>query len=79
MRPAATAIALAAAAATAYALSCWVWPFARCNICDGRGSHSPEGNARISRPCWWCKGRGKRLRWGRRITNAVRRRRALGQ
>jgi hypothetical protein len=79
VRLAATGIATALVAVVVYALSCWVWPFARCSVCDGRGAHSPKNNRRVSRPCWWCKGAGRRLRIGRRVANAVRSRRALGR
>lgn len=66
---AATAVVTTAAG---YALSCLLWPFARCRICDGHGHHSPKRNRRISRPCWWCKGGGRRLRLGRRLWNHYR-------
>lgn len=52
-----------------YVLSCWWWPFARCWCCDGKAHHSPKDNSRISRPCRWCRGTGKRLRLGRRVWN----------
>lgn len=72
MGPALTATGVALVALLAYAVSCAVWPFARCWVCDGRGHHSPRGNARISRPCRWCKAAGRRLRIGRRVWNRVR-------
>jgi hypothetical protein len=59
VRLAATGIATALVAVVVYALSCWVWPFARCSVCGGRGAHSPKNNRRVSRPCWWCKGLGR--------------------
>ena len=62
-------------AALVYAGSCWVWPFADCWLCSGRGSHRPKNNRKLSRPCRWCKASGKRLRIGRRLANAIRERR----
>lgn len=55
--------------AAAYAASCAWWPFRDCMLCSGRGHHRPQTRRRLSRPCWWCKATGKRLRWGRRIYN----------
>ncbi|XTZ17023.1 hypothetical protein ACQSSU_06500 [Micromonospora echinospora] len=73
MAPVLTATGILLAAALAYAVSCAVWPFARCWVCDGKAHHTPKGNTRISRPCRWCKATGKRLRIGRRVWNRARR------
>ncbi|SCL20466.1 hypothetical protein [Micromonospora inyonensis] len=67
-----TAIAIGTLAALGYAVSCAVWPFARCWVCDGKAHHTPKGNTRISRPCRWCKATGRRLRLGRRVWNRIR-------
>lgn len=65
---------------SAYPLSCWWFPFADCRICKGTGLHRSDSNRRHSRICWWCGGARKRLRWGRRLYNAInRRRREAGQ
>lgn len=72
MAPAAAAIGSLLAAALVYAVSCAVWPFARCWVCHGQAHHSPRGNHRISRPCRWCKASGRRLRIGRRVWNRLR-------
>lgn len=51
-----------------YALACYVWPFARCKRCTGTGTRpSPSGKA--FRVCRKCKGRGRRIRTGRRVFN----------
>jgi hypothetical protein len=53
-----------------YAVSCWVWPFARCWICEGTGKRA-RADGRVWRPCRWCRGTGRRLRIGRRLHNAA--------
>jgi hypothetical protein len=63
----------------AYPASCWWFPFARCRLCDGTGRRHSESQRRNFRPCWWCKGTGRRLRWGRRLFNALQRRRREAQ
>lgn len=73
MRGTLAATGLALVVMLGYATSCLVWPFARCVICDGRGHHSPSSTRRISRPCRWCRGTGRRLRFGRRLWNRARR------
>lgn len=59
----------------AYPVSCWWFPFADCRVCKGTGLHRSDSNRRHSRICWWCRGARKRLRWGRRLFNALNRRR----
>lgn len=73
MRPALVLAAIALVVALVYAVSCAWWPFRDCMVCDGRGAHRPSGNRRISRPCRWCRGAGKRLRLGRRAWNRLQR------
>lgn len=51
-----------------YAGSCWLWPYAHCRICAGTGRHE-RSDGKVHRPCWWCRGSGRRLRIGRRIYN----------
>lgn len=66
-----------AAVALVYAVSCAWWPFAKCWCCDGAGKHSRK-DGKVHRLCRWCKGSGRRLRVGRRMWNAVRRRQREG-
>lgn len=73
MRGTLTAIAILAALALGYAVSCAVRPYRDCRLCDGKGHHRAKSNRKLSRPCWWCKGAGKRLRYGRRLWNRARR------
>lgn len=60
-----------------YVIACWLFPFAACVWCHGSGRwHQPlqskkRKRRRNWRPCWWCKGTGKRLRKGRRIYNLL--------
>lgn len=65
-----------------YALSCWWWPFGACFCCKGKGTHYRKDN-KVHRTCrkrlcsWHspfasCGGKGRRLRWGRRVSNFVR-------
>jgi hypothetical protein len=77
----ATCAAVALVVLLAYSASCWWLPFANCGLCSGTGKRYPEnqGRRRNFRPCWWCKGTGRRLRWGRRLFNAVQRRRREAQ
>ena len=69
--PAATATAVTVLLLLAgYAAAVAFWPFVACRRCDGSGKlRSPFGRA--FRPCPRCKGTGRRLRFGRRIHNAV--------
>lgn len=62
----------------AYAVSCWLFPFARCRACDGTG-RKYNGDRSGFRDCWWCKGATRRLRIGRRLFNAAKRRRDAGR
>jgi hypothetical protein len=55
--------AVLAVLALAYPALCWLRPFDRCRWCKGVG-------------CRWCRRTGRRLRWGRRLYNAVERARA---
>lgn len=66
-----TLAAAAAAAALGYWAACIWWPFVECPHprCDRGKRTSPSGRA--WRPCWWCKGRGSRIRWGRRLYEAM--------
>lgn len=66
-----TLILLGLAALVAYlAVCCW-WPFVSCPIphCKGGKVRSPSGKA--FRRCWWCRGKGERVRWGRRLYEAM--------
>lgn len=76
---AATATGLLLLVALVYAGSCWAFPFATCRVCDGDGKRRSGANRRHFRPCWWCKGSGRRLRIGRRVHNAIQRRRKEAQ
>ena len=52
-----------------YFVVCAIWPFRACRHCGGMGRlRGGFGGIRI---CRRCKGAGLRLRWGRRIWNAV--------
>lgn len=64
-------LALAAAVwAVSYVFACWMWPFANCRKCEGKGRRrSPTGRA--FRRCPKCKGTGRRLRTGRWIFNKL--------
>lgn len=68
---AATATALLVAAA--YLVFCYVSPFARCSRCGGLGRRTGR-ILRASRPCRRCRGRGRRIRVGRRLVNVALRR-----
>lgn len=49
-----------------------VWfPFASCPraVCEGGRVRSP--NRKHWRRCWWCKGKGSRVRLGRRLFEAM--------
>lgn len=62
--------ALALVAALVYAAACWRWPFTSCGRCNGAAKlRSPSG--RNWRPCPRCKGRGSKLRAGRRAWGAM--------
>ncbi|GLW30159.1 hypothetical protein [Actinoplanes regularis] len=62
-------LATVALGAVVYAFQCSRTPFARCLQCKGTGHH-PKRRFRVCRPC---RGRGVRMRWGRRVMNAYRR------
>ena len=54
-----------------YLGSCVRWPFTACRTCRGHGlTHGFLGGVRM---CGSCDGTGLRLRFGRRLINAVRR------
>lgn len=72
------AAGVVAVAAAGYALSCWVWPFARCWACEGTARRS-RADGKVWRPCRWCRGTGRRLRVGRRLYNAATRLRRRDQ
>lgn len=51
-----------------YAALCMAQPFAPCRKCNGAGhTHTPRGR---QKPCKRCRGKGRRLRRGRRALNA---------
>ncbi|GAA4051155.1 hypothetical protein [Nonomuraea soli] len=56
--------------ALGYAAACATSPFARCNRCGGRGK-TLTARGHLKRFCRRCKGTGLRLRWGRRLFNAL--------
>lgn len=61
-------IAAALLWAAGYAVACWLWPFTRCSWCEGTGKRtSPSG--KNWGPCRHCKGKGARIRTGRKIFN----------
>lgn len=53
-----------------YALSCWVFPFAKCVWCKGLGRHERD-DRKVWRTCWRCKGVGRRIRVGRWLFNRL--------
>lgn len=62
---------LALVGAAGYALSCIVWPYTTCGLCNGtRKLRSPSGKA--WRPCNRCRGEGRVVRFGRRIYERLR-------
>lgn len=66
-----TLVLLALTAAAGYVVACAIWPFAACRWCSGTGKRrSPTGKA--WRPCGRCGGKGRRVRLGRRIFEALR-------
>ncbi|MFE0734466.1 hypothetical protein [Streptomyces sp. NPDC058855] len=55
-----------------YALLCAVSPFGTCRTCRGLGGKvvlDRKKRPKRAEPCRRCKGHGKRLRTGRRLTN----------
>ncbi|MQA13700.1 MAG: hypothetical protein GEV09_05860 [Pseudonocardiaceae bacterium] len=48
-----------------YSLTCWWWPYASCSWCEAGKHRSPSGKA--WRTCRHCKGKGRRIRLGRRL------------
>ncbi|WP_432128256.1 hypothetical protein [Streptomyces sp. bgisy082] len=55
-----------------YSLLCTASPFGTCRTCRGFGHKvvlDRKGRPRRDKPCRRCKGHGKRLRVGRRLTN----------
>lgn len=79
MDPTTAATATALFLTAVYIAECAWWPFARCWCCKGSGRHSRK-DSRVWRDCRICRGSGRRLRIGRRIANAIsRRRREAGQ
>lgn len=54
-----------------YLLACWIFPFRDCRVCKGTGKRRSPFDRRNHRPCWWCKGAGRRLRVGRRAWHAA--------
>ncbi|MEV6285522.1 hypothetical protein [Kribbella sp. NPDC051770] len=49
-----------------YLVTCRLWPFAKCNRCNGTGTRPAPGR-KAFRNCPRCKGTGRRLRIGRRL------------
>ena len=68
MTPTILATLLTITGSAIYALACWVLPFGRCRLCDGKG-HRTTWILHRMRSCWLCKGSGRRLRYGRRAYN----------
>ncbi|MEV4194783.1 hypothetical protein [Streptomyces toxytricini] len=67
-----TASVLALTALAGYAVLCAASPFADCRKCSGIGAvltTSRTGRPKPPKLCRRCKGRGKRLRIGRRLLN----------
>ncbi|MFE6714870.1 hypothetical protein [Streptomyces sp. NPDC057695] len=55
-----------------YTLLCAASPFGTCRKCQGLGSTvvlDRKGRPKRAKPCRRCKGRGKRLRVGHRLSN----------
>jgi hypothetical protein len=67
-------IGIAAVLGLIYVVECWWFPFGRCWCCSGAGRHSRK-DGRVWRDCRVCRGSGKRMRLGRRLFNAIQRRR----
>lgn len=57
--------------AVAYVAGAVWFPFASCPrvACEGGRVRSP--NRKHWRPCWWCRGKGSRVRLGRRLFENV--------
>lgn len=55
--------------AALWVIACAVWPFEPCPHCEGGKKRSPTGKK--WRNCRWCKGAGKRVRFGRRLWTAL--------
>lgn len=70
-------VAAIALAAGVYAALCWGLPFASCRHCRGVGRVRARTGlfGHSVRDCRWCRGTGRRLRHGRRLWNALTRRR----
>lgn len=61
-------IVLGLAAAVTYALSCWWFPYGKCQKCSGTGKKYASDGKHF-RDCRRCKGAARRLRVGRRVWN----------
>lgn len=49
-----------------------VWfPFTSCPRASCQGGRIRSPNGKNWRPCWWCRGRGSRVRLGRRLFENV--------
>ncbi|MGH3985690.1 MAG: hypothetical protein ACRDTZ_00025 [Pseudonocardiaceae bacterium] len=56
--------------AVGYGFACWFWPWTSCRRCEGAGRfRSPSG--KNWRRCPKCKGKSSKVRLGRRIFDAV--------
>ncbi len=63
-------VVLALVAGILYVAACTWWPFTRCGRCRGTGKlRSPTGKA--WRPCRPCDGSGTKVRFGRRVYEAL--------
>lgn len=65
----AAAAAVVAAVVTffVYLVSCVYRPKTWCWVCRPNPSRDPSKSGRNWRDCWWCHGKGYRLRYGKRI------------
>lgn len=57
-------------AAPAYAVACVLWPFTACSRCGGSGRRRSPSGKNYGR-CRKCKGKGERIRLGRRVMNRL--------
>jgi hypothetical protein len=72
-------VAAIALAAAVYGAACWVLPFAYCRHCHGVGSRLAGIVRKTPRVCRWCRGTGRRMRFGRRVWNTLARRQHRAQ
>jgi hypothetical protein len=55
----------------AYLASAVWFPFAACLAPKCEGGRVRSSSRKTWRKCWWCGGKGSRVRWGRRLYEAV--------